>query len=138
VTPTSVRLVGGRSLALAGLWAPPAGQRITLATLNPSQILVTTGSGRLVYLQVEEGHLVERRCARPRSAPHTVCGSMRMLASMRVCQYACLWLWLCMCMCICWVCLGGLITYEGRRRPAASHCRTRLRAWTPTSSSPVT
>jgi DNA damage-binding protein 1 len=63
VTRSGAHLVMAATFARVATWAPPAGQRIALAAASASQLLVTTGGGRLVYLEVDVSAraLVERR-----------------------------------------------------------------------------
>ncbi|KAG2483888.1 hypothetical protein HYH03_017282 [Edaphochlamys debaryana] len=52
VTSSSVRLVECGSLALASQWTPPPGFAINVAAGSPTQVVVATGGGHLVYLEV--------------------------------------------------------------------------------------
>ena len=62
VTRSGAQLVTAATFDRVAAWAPPSGQRIALAAASASQLLVTTGGGRLVYLEVDVAAraLVER------------------------------------------------------------------------------
>lgn len=63
VTPFSVRLMTiGRSGKLLHQWNPPLDNlAITVAGLNSCQCVLSYGSGTLVYLEIENNSLVEKR-----------------------------------------------------------------------------
>ncbi|KAL9270792.1 DNA damage-binding protein 1-like protein [Drosera capensis] len=63
VTSSSVRLVSSVSRELRNEWKAPAGYSINVATANASQILLATGGGHLVYLEVGDGVLNEAKHA---------------------------------------------------------------------------
>lgn len=55
VTPTSVRLIAPPQHIQAGLlaeWTPPAGQQISVASMNATQCLVAVGGSTLVNLDI--------------------------------------------------------------------------------------
>ena len=53
VSKSGVALVTCETFDRVGAWAPPAGQRVVLAAASASQVLLTTGGGRLVYLEID-------------------------------------------------------------------------------------
>jgi DNA damage-binding protein 1 len=59
VTASSVRLVSAPSRKLLTEWRVGAGFPIIVATANATQVLLATGTGNLVYLEVLEGSLTE-------------------------------------------------------------------------------
>lgn len=60
VTEHEARVVNSHSFALSSTWSPPPGSRITVAAANPTQVVVATSGGVLVYLEVQGGQqLVE-------------------------------------------------------------------------------
>jgi DNA damage-binding protein 1 len=55
VTEQSVRLVDSESFKLISEWKPPSeSPRIFIASANPSQIVLSVGEGRLIYLQIKD------------------------------------------------------------------------------------
>ncbi|KAK9153316.1 hypothetical protein Sjap_000796 [Stephania japonica] len=59
VTATSVRLVSATSRALLNEWSAPPGFSVNVATANASQVILATGGGHLVYLEIGDGKLNE-------------------------------------------------------------------------------
>lgn len=59
VTSSSVRLVSSISRELRNEWLAPSGYSINVATANGSQVLLATGGGHLVYLEIGDGVLNE-------------------------------------------------------------------------------
>ncbi|CAI5964736.1 unnamed protein product, partial [Closterium sp. NIES-64] len=60
VTASELRLVNAHTLQQVTEWRAPAGASINVATANLSQVLLATGGGTLVYVEVGEGTLTER------------------------------------------------------------------------------
>ncbi|PRP85120.1 hypothetical protein PROFUN_07191 [Planoprotostelium fungivorum] len=58
ITPTSVRLVDSNSLKLVTSWTPD-NQKINVASCNNSQIVLGTGGGHVIYLQIQGDQLNE-------------------------------------------------------------------------------
>ncbi|KAI3800731.1 hypothetical protein L1987_28825 [Smallanthus sonchifolius] len=63
VTSSSVRLVSSVSRELRNEWHAPAGYSINVATANTTQVLLATRGGNLVYLEIGDGILVEKKHA---------------------------------------------------------------------------
>ncbi|XP_010445239.1 PREDICTED: DNA damage-binding protein 1b-like [Camelina sativa] len=59
VTSNSVRLVSSTTRELRNKWDAPAGFAVNVATANASQVLLATGGGHLVYLEIGDGTLTE-------------------------------------------------------------------------------
>ncbi|CAI0545441.1 unnamed protein product [Linum tenue] len=59
VTSSSVRLVSSTTRELRNEWNAPSGYSINVATANASQVLLATGGGNLVYLEIGDGVLTE-------------------------------------------------------------------------------
>ncbi|CAM8886889.1 unnamed protein product [Rhodiola kirilowii] len=59
VTASSVRLVSSVTRELRNEWFAPPGYSINVATANATQVLVATGGGHLVYLEIGDGILNE-------------------------------------------------------------------------------
>ncbi|RVW98538.1 DNA damage-binding protein 1 [Vitis vinifera] len=59
VTSSSVRLVGSTSRELRNEWKAPSGYSVNVATANATQVLLATGGGHLVYLEIGDGTLTE-------------------------------------------------------------------------------
>ncbi|GMY38038.1 DNA damage-binding protein 1a [Fagus crenata] len=59
VTSGSVRLVSSTSRELRNEWNAPSGYSINVATANATQVLLATGGGHLVYLEIGDGVLTE-------------------------------------------------------------------------------
>lgn len=59
VTANSVRLVSSTSRELLDQWTAPSGFSVNVATANASQVLLATGGGHLVYLEIGNGKLTE-------------------------------------------------------------------------------
>ncbi|KAG2617083.1 hypothetical protein PVAP13_3NG178222 [Panicum virgatum] len=59
VTANSVRLVSCTSRELVDQWTAPAGFSVNVASANASQVLLATGGGHLVYLEIRDAKLVE-------------------------------------------------------------------------------
>ncbi|KAI8000281.1 DNA damage-binding protein 1 [Camellia lanceoleosa] len=59
VTSSSVRLVSSTSRELQNEWKAPAGYSVNVATANATQVLLATGGGHLVYLEIGDGILTE-------------------------------------------------------------------------------
>lgn len=58
VTENQALLVSAKTFALCSTWSPPQGSRITVAAANPTQVVVATSGGVLVYLEVQGQELV--------------------------------------------------------------------------------
>ena len=52
-------MIDSTGAKLLASWSPPGGQSINLAASSPTQLLLSTGGGALVALDVQEGGLVE-------------------------------------------------------------------------------
>ncbi|KAL9676917.1 hypothetical protein QQ045_005139 [Rhodiola kirilowii] len=63
VTASSVRLVSSVTRELQNEWLAPSGYSINVATANATQVLVATGGGHLVYLEIGDGILKEMKHA---------------------------------------------------------------------------
>ncbi|KAI3824589.1 hypothetical protein L1987_06052 [Smallanthus sonchifolius] len=63
VTSSSVRLVSSTSRELRHEWHAPADYSINVATANATQVLLATRGGHLVYLEIGDGILVEKKHA---------------------------------------------------------------------------
>ncbi|KAK9936890.1 hypothetical protein M0R45_013712 [Rubus argutus] len=61
VTSSSVRLVSSTSRDLKHEWHAPAGYSINVATANATQVLLATGGKHLVYLEIGDGVLIEKK-----------------------------------------------------------------------------
>ncbi|KAM5587538.1 hypothetical protein ABKV19_006127 [Rosa sericea] len=61
VTSSSVRLVSSTSRDLKNEWHAPAGYSINVATANATQVLLATGGKHLVYLEIGDGVLIEKK-----------------------------------------------------------------------------
>lgn len=60
VTEGEVRVISSETFQVTSSWMPPAGSRITVAAANPTQVVVATSGGVLVYLEVRDSlQLVE-------------------------------------------------------------------------------
>eukprot|EP00850_Spirogloea_muscicola_P009452 SM000053S17409 [mRNA] locus=s53:248703:257116:+ [translate_table: standard] len=59
VTAGCLRLVDAATLKAIAEWKAPSGITINVATANASQVLLATGGGNLVYLEIAQGKLVE-------------------------------------------------------------------------------
>eukprot|EP00240_Pyramimonas_obovata_P000173 CAMPEP_0118957844 /NCGR_PEP_ID=MMETSP1169-20130426/62317_1 /TAXON_ID=36882 /ORGANISM="Pyramimonas obovata, Strain CCMP722" /LENGTH=1091 /DNA_ID=CAMNT_0006905945 /DNA_START=129 /DNA_END=3404 /DNA_ORIENTATION=- len=59
VTCGSLRLVSASTRQLVASWAPPSGFQINIAAANNTQVLLATGGGNLVYLEIGPGSLTE-------------------------------------------------------------------------------
>ncbi|EFJ23079.1 hypothetical protein SELMODRAFT_151061 [Selaginella moellendorffii] len=59
VTSTSLRLVDATSRRQLTEWRTPSGVAINVATANASQVLLATGGGNLVYIEIGRGSLTE-------------------------------------------------------------------------------
>ncbi|KAJ6840719.1 DNA damage-binding protein 1a [Iris pallida] len=59
VTANSVRLVSSTSRELLNQWTAPSGFSVNVATANASQVLLATGGGHLVYLEIGIGTMTE-------------------------------------------------------------------------------
>ncbi|PHT38891.1 DNA damage-binding protein 1, partial [Capsicum baccatum] len=64
VTSNSVRLVSSISRELKNEWFAPAGYSVNVATANATQVLLATGGGHLVYLEIGDGVLNEVKYAK--------------------------------------------------------------------------
>ncbi|CAH9076420.1 unnamed protein product [Cuscuta epithymum] len=63
VTSSSVRLVCSTSRELKDEWHAPSNLSINVATANDTQVLLATGGGHLVYLEIGDGRLIESKHA---------------------------------------------------------------------------
>ncbi|KAJ1405368.1 WD40/YVTN repeat-like-containing domain superfamily [Sesbania bispinosa] len=59
VTSSSVRLVSSTTRELRKEWHAPSGYSVNVATANATQVLLATGGGHLVYLEIGDGTLQE-------------------------------------------------------------------------------
>ncbi|XP_043689453.1 DNA damage-binding protein 1-like [Telopea speciosissima] len=59
VTENSVRLVSSTSRQLLHEWPAPSGFSVNVATANATQVLLATGGGHLVYLEIGDGILTQ-------------------------------------------------------------------------------
>ncbi|KFK28706.1 hypothetical protein AALP_AA7G036100 [Arabis alpina] len=59
VTSDSVRLVSSTTRELRNKWDSPAGFTVNVATATASQVLLATGGGHLVYIEIGDGTLTE-------------------------------------------------------------------------------
>ncbi|XP_068656195.1 DNA damage-binding protein 1a-like [Aristolochia californica] len=59
VTANSVRLVSSMTREKLDEWHAPSGFSVNVATANASQVLLATGGGHLVYLEISDGKLNE-------------------------------------------------------------------------------
>ncbi|KAK8563210.1 hypothetical protein V6N13_018256 [Hibiscus sabdariffa] len=59
VTSSSVRLVSSISRELLNEWNAPSGYSVNVATANATQVLLATGGGHLVYLEIGDGTLTK-------------------------------------------------------------------------------
>ncbi|KAG6407151.1 hypothetical protein SASPL_130135 [Salvia splendens] len=59
VTSSTVRLVSATSRELRNEWFAPEGYSINVATANVTQVLLATGGGHLIYLEIGDGVLRE-------------------------------------------------------------------------------
>ncbi|CAG8721486.1 14448_t:CDS:10, partial [Funneliformis caledonium] len=59
VTETSVRLVDLNNQRVTSEWNPPALSKITVADINPTQVVVALGGGSLIYFEIKGLELVE-------------------------------------------------------------------------------
>ncbi|CAK7350159.1 unnamed protein product [Dovyalis caffra] len=63
VTSSSVRLVSSTTRELRNEWNAPSGYSINVATANATQVLLATGGGHLVYLEIGDGILTQEKHA---------------------------------------------------------------------------
>lgn len=63
VTSSSVRLVSSTTRELRQEWNAPSGYSINVATANATQVLLATGGGHLVYLEIGDGTLTQAKHA---------------------------------------------------------------------------
>ncbi|XP_047333166.1 DNA damage-binding protein 1-like [Impatiens glandulifera] len=63
VTSSSVRLVSSINRELRHEWHARSGYSINVATANATQVLLATGSGHLIYLEIGDGILTETKHA---------------------------------------------------------------------------
>ncbi|KAJ6775944.1 DNA DAMAGE-BINDING PROTEIN 1B [Salix koriyanagi] len=63
VTSSSVRLVSSTTRELRQEWNAPSGFSINVATANATQVLLATGGGHLVYLEIGDGTLTQAKHA---------------------------------------------------------------------------
>ncbi|KAK9843115.1 hypothetical protein WJX74_007214 [Apatococcus lobatus] len=59
VTQNQVRLLDASSRNLRDQWQPKSNTYINAATATPSQVLLAAGGGNLIYLEIQEGQLIE-------------------------------------------------------------------------------
>ncbi|XVE94238.1 hypothetical protein REPUB_Repub01dG0264300 [Reevesia pubescens] len=59
VTSSNVRLVSSLSRELRDEWNAPSGYSVNVATANATQVLLATGGGHLVYLEIGDGKLTQ-------------------------------------------------------------------------------
>lgn len=60
ITTTTVRLIDCHTLELVAEWRPPAGKNIVVAAGSPSQVLVATGGGHVIYIEIGDHSLNEK------------------------------------------------------------------------------
>ncbi|GAV76408.1 CPSF_A domain-containing protein/MMS1_N domain-containing protein [Cephalotus follicularis] len=58
-TSSSIRLVSSTTREMRDEWNAPSGYSINVATANATQVLLATGGGHLVYLEIGDGKLTE-------------------------------------------------------------------------------
>ncbi|KAI3738679.1 hypothetical protein L2E82_28766 [Cichorium intybus] len=63
VTSSSVRLVSSSSGELRNEWHAPSDYSINVATANATQVLLSIRGGHLIYLEIGDGVLVEKKHA---------------------------------------------------------------------------
>uniref|UniRef100_A0A5B7BQC4 DNA damage-binding protein 1 n=1 Tax=Davidia involucrata TaxID=16924 RepID=A0A5B7BQC4_DAVIN len=63
VTSSSIRLVSSTTRELRYEWHAPSGYSVNVATANATQVLLATGGGHLVYLEIGDGMLTELKHA---------------------------------------------------------------------------
>ncbi|KAK0579707.1 hypothetical protein LWI29_030159 [Acer saccharum] len=63
VTSSSVRLVSSTTREMRYEWNAPQGYSLNVATANATQVLLATGGGHLVYLEIGDGTLTELKHA---------------------------------------------------------------------------
>lgn len=61
ITASSLRLVNAASRSQRTEWKAPPGLSINVATASSSQVLLATGGGNLVYLEIGDGELFESK-----------------------------------------------------------------------------
>ncbi|CAK9232974.1 unnamed protein product [Sphagnum jensenii] len=59
VTASTLRLVDAKSRRQLNEWKAPSGISINVSTANASQVLLATGGGNLVYIEIGQGTLTE-------------------------------------------------------------------------------
>eukprot|EP00743_Colponemidia_sp_Colp-15_P005247 GILK01005646.1.p1 GENE.GILK01005646.1~~GILK01005646.1.p1 ORF type:complete len:1143 (+),score=205.41 GILK01005646.1:93-3431(+) len=59
ISENSVRLVATETFQLVHQWVPPSGLKINVGTANASQVVVATGGGNLVYLEITDKSIRE-------------------------------------------------------------------------------
>ncbi|KAE8668377.1 DNA damage-binding protein 1 [Hibiscus syriacus] len=72
VTSNSVRLVSSISRELLNEWNAPSGYSVNVATANATQVLLATGGGHLVYLEIGDGTLTEVKHAQLSMKSHVL------------------------------------------------------------------
>lgn len=60
VTETEVRIIDANTSNVCSQWYPPPSTRITVASANPTQILLATSSKLLIYLEIVDNQLMEK------------------------------------------------------------------------------
>eukprot|EP00736_Rhodelphis_marinus_P012711 Rmarinus@m.8546 len=60
VTHKRVRLLSCTTLQCVNEWTPPEGMNINVADGNSCQLLLATGGGNVVYIEIEDGKLAEK------------------------------------------------------------------------------
>ncbi len=60
ITEDSVRLVDGNSLELVSEWKDEHGSAITVAAANQTQVVVAARGGKLFYVDITPGKLIQR------------------------------------------------------------------------------
>ncbi|DAZ92907.1 TPA: LOW QUALITY PROTEIN: hypothetical protein N0F65_013069, partial [Lagenidium giganteum] len=60
VTEHEMRVICSESFQLRSSWKPPAGSRITVAAASPTQVVVATSGGFLIYFEVQKLQLIEQ------------------------------------------------------------------------------
>jgi len=60
ITPSSVRLIDGKSLTLTDTFVPPESKKVNVCAMNKTQVLISVGGGHLYYFEVEGKKLVQK------------------------------------------------------------------------------
>nr|CCA20849.1 predicted protein putative [Albugo laibachii Nc14] len=60
VTETEVRIIDAQTTSICCGWIPPPSTRITVASANPTQIVLATSSKVLIYMEILDKQLMEK------------------------------------------------------------------------------